>query len=299
MFAGDPSMVQFVGLSMTPAIPASYRLEVLEDQRKKGVYSGEILAGTSHGEGLTRIAMGDWEGGLQALRRVESLSLPMTSRASGTRLAALGAWLGAVSPSTADSALRRLRALPGSASGLADRAEQLWVDGLLGVLLDQPDRTRAALATLRADTSLVLRQVARSLEAVRMDRVGIAGAADSAMAVSDETMRDGGFLMSVEAVNRLIAARALVRRGQPERAERYLRWTDAGSNNPRSMSANAGIGFLTAYERGVALDAAGRGDAAAYQLRKFVTNYTSPPEAHRALVEDAKQRLARIEGAKR
>ena len=299
IFAGDPSMVQFVGLSMTPAIPASYRLEVLEDQRKKGVYSGEILAGTSFGEGHLRIAMGDWAEGLQALRRVEPLSLPMTLRASASRLAALGAWLGAVAPSTADSALQRLRALPGSASGFADRAEQLWIDGLLGVLLDQPDRTRSALATLRADTSLVLRQVARSLEALRMDRAGIAGAADSAMAVSDEVMRDGGFLMSVEAVNRLIAARALVRRGQPERAERYLRWTDAGSNNPRTYSAIAGISFLTAYERGKALDAAGRGDAAAYQFRKFLTNYTSPPEAHRALVEDATQRLARIEGAKR
>ncbi|MBL8997111.1 MAG: protein kinase [Gemmatimonadetes bacterium] len=299
IIAGDPEMVSMIGFSMTMAIPAAYRLEVLEEQRRMGLYAGEVLTGTSFGEGVLRVSMGDWAGGLAAIRRAEGLPLSITVRASGSRLAALGAWLGAVAPETADSALQRVRALPGASDGLADRAEQIWIDGLLGVLLDQPDRTRSALATLRGDTSQVLRNVARSLEVVRLDRAGVAAAADSAMAVSDDLMRQGGFLTSVEVVNRLIAARALVRRGEPERAERYLRYSDAGANTPRSASTIAGIGILSSYERGVALDEAGRGDAAAFQLRKFVTNYTSPPEAHRALVEDAKRRLARIEGATR
>ena len=207
--------------------------------------------------------------------------------------------MGSVDLAAADSTWRRARALAGATSSAPDRAELLWLDGLLGVLQGDADRTRAAATALRADTLRVFRLTARSLEAQRMERAGIEGAADSAIAVSEDAMRTGGFMMSVEAVNRLIAARALVRRGTPARAERYLMWTDAATNTPRSFTVNFALAPLVSYERGVALDEAGDRPGATYQLRRFVRDYTNPPEAHRSLVEDAKKRLSRIEGAAR
>jgi hypothetical protein len=52
---------------------------------------------------------------------------------------------------------------------------------------------------------------------------------------------------------------------------------------------------LVRYERGVAFDEAGDRQAAALQLQKFLTAYDQPPASHRALVEDARKRLAVLE----
>ena len=107
-------------------------------------------------------------------------------------------------------------------------------------------------------------------------------------------MRDGAFLLSVEAIDRLLVARALRRRGTPADAERYLMWVDASTNISRQYSVEP-FTPLVDYERGVALDEAGDRSAAAYRLRRFLETYDQSPPAHRALVEDAKQRLARLE----
>jgi hypothetical protein len=45
---------------------------------------------------------------------------------------------------------------------------------------------------------------------------------DTRRAVSDEGMREGGFLMAAEMIDRMIVARALRRRGAPADVERYL-----------------------------------------------------------------------------
>ena len=107
-------------------------------------------------------------------------------------------------------------------------------------------------------------------------------------------MRDGGFLASEEGIDRLMVARALRRRGDPRRVERYLMWTDAATNVARDISAKTPISPLVQYERGVALEEAGDRDGAAYRLRRFLISYDQPPPAHRGLVEDAKKRLAAL-----
>jgi len=169
----------------------------------------------------------------------------------------------------------------------------------MGVLLNDPPRLQGAAAALRADTSRVARYAARSLEAVRLDRAGSPAAADSALAVSDDAMRDGGFLLTHQVLDRLIAARGLRRSGAPARAERYLMWIDAALNASRSASLQQGLYALNGYERGLALEEAGDRAGALLQLHRFVDGYTMPPETHRALVEDAKRRIALIQAADR
>ena len=108
-------------------------------------------------------------------------------------------------------------------------------------------------------------------------------------------MRDGGFLLSVEAIDRLVIARTLRQRGTPADAERYLMWPDAGINAARSATVQNSVGPLVRYERGIALEEAGRHADALYQLRRFVAAYDSPQPAQRGLVDDAKQRIAKLE----
>ena len=295
----NPAMRPMAGVFSMPVIPVARRLEALTFAKRAGIFSGDVGTASAIGEGTMRIGRGEWSAGLRALRAVESTDLATDARHTGARLAVLGAWLGAVDLALADSTQRRAHASLDVNTPRADRVESLWREGVMGVLLNDDARLRAALAALGADTSRVARYAARSLGAVRLDRAGAADGADSAIALSEDAMRDGGFLLTHQALDRLIAARALRRRGAPERAERYLMWPDAALNATRSMTLAQGLSPLNSYERGVALDEAGDRAGALLQLSRFVQRYTMPPEAHRSLIDDAKQRIARIEAGNR
>ena len=295
----NPALLPIAGSLSMPVVPVARRLDALAHAKRTGIFTGEIAAAAAIGEGNLRIGRGEWSEGLRALRTVESSDLATDSRQNGARLAVIGAWLGAVDLALADSTQRRAHARLDASSPRADRVESLWREGVMGVLLNDQPRVQSAAAALRADTSRVARYAVRSLEAVRLDRAGSPDAADSALAVSDDAMRDGGFLLTHQVLDRLIAARGLRRRGAPARAERYLMWTDAALNANRSASLQQGLLALNSYERGIALDEAGDRDGALLQLHRFVESYTMPPETHRALVDDARQRIARIEAANR
>jgi hypothetical protein len=272
-----------------------YRLRVLDSVRKAGIYTGELLLASSHGEGLLKIGRGDWIGGLQALRRAEGSSLQMAARLTGVRAAAIGAWLDVVDPALADSTLKRVRLLRGAESETLDRIELRWADGLIGIVQGDSTRIRSAMTRLRADTAAEARTAERSLAGLWMHRRLQPGAADSLRVLSDQSMRDGRSVMAIEAVNRLVVARALRQRGAPADVERYLMWVDAAVNQPRSASVFVFMYAIVAYERGLALDEAGQSEAAAYQLRRVVQILDEPTEKHRAILEDARQKLERIE----
>jgi serine/threonine-protein kinase len=299
MMRENPALLPVVGSLSMPVVPAARRLDALAHAKRTGIFSGEVAAATAVGEGNLRIGRGEWAEGLRALRTVESSDLATDSRQNGARLAVLGAWLGAVDPAVADSTQRRAHARLDAGSPRADRIESLWREGVMGVLQNDQPRLQSAATALRADTSRVARYAARSLEAVRLDRAGSPAAADSALAVSDDTMRDGGFLLTHQVLDRLIAARGLRRSGAPARAERYLMWTDAALNSGRSSSLAQSLYALNGYERGIALEEAGDRYGALLQLHRFVDGYTMPPEAHRALVDDAKRRISLIEAGNR
>ena len=273
---------------------AAYKLTALERVRAAGVYTGEVDLRSSLGEGMLHLSRGDWVNGLRALRRTEGATLPIADRASGARLACIGAWLGVVDAATADSALRRVRASQGSDAPLLDRVELLWLDGLLGVVTANAARVQEARRALSADTSGAARRSARSLDGLWLERTDHDAAADTLRAVTEAAMREGNFPMSIEAVDRLIVARALRRRGTPADAERYLMWPDAQTNSVRNFAVKFGLAPLVRYERGLAFEEAGNRRAAAFQLQRFVEAYDRPPAQHLELVNDAKRRLAEL-----
>jgi hypothetical protein len=72
-------------------------------------------------------------------------------------------------------------------------------------------------------------------------------------------------------------------------------WSDAAVNTARNITVQFALASLVNYERGVAFDEAGNRQAAVFRLRRFLDAYDQPPPAHRALVDDAKRRLAQLE----
>ena len=292
---GGPVFYAVLSILGFDASLAGYRLEALERIRAAGIYSGDVDLASTLSEGMIRISRGDWPGGLRALRRTEGSSLPFADRMTSARLAALGAWLGAVDTATADSALHRVRALPGADMTPLDQAELRWIDGLLGVMRGDAARVQRVRHELAADTSVRSTNAARSLAGLWLSRTDPDAGADSLRASSEDAMRTGGVLVSVMAVDRLVVARALRRRGTPAEAERYLLWSDASSNVVRNATVRYSLGSLVDYERGVAHDEAGNRPATMFRLRRFLEAYDQPPPSHGALVEDARRRLAQLE----
>lgn len=272
---------------------AAYKLGALERIRAAGIYRGEIDLASTLGEGMLRISRGDWPGGLRALRRTENASLPIADRITSARLACIGAWLGVVDAATADSALQRVRAIAGSETELADRVELRWLDGLMGISTGDSARLALAQRALVTDTAAVARRSARSLAGLWLARTNLEAGADSVRVVQDIAMREGGIVLSVAAVDRLVVARGLRKRGAPAEAERYLMWPDAAVNAVRAFTVKFSLAPLVSYERGIALQEAGN-PRAAFHLQRFLYAYDQPPPAHRALVSDAKQRLSQL-----
>lgn len=287
------SLTGYLGISRDEI---AYRLNVLNEVRKAGIYTGDVELSSSLGEGVSRIARGDWIGGLEALRRAEaSTLLPMMARMSSARMAAIGAWTGAIDAVMADSILRRVRSLRNAELEALNRVEFTWMDGVIGVAGADESRVQRAVAALRRDSLPQSRTAARSLDGLWRYRTNENEGADSLRAVSEESMQEGESFLAIEAVDRLVVARALRKRGTPAEAERYLMWLDAAVNTPRSVTVLVGLGPLVAYERGVALDEAGQKDAAAVQFRRVIDALDMPPEAFRSVVADARARLAKIE----
>ena len=283
-----------LGLLGVDAHFAAYKLDALDRVRATGIYTGDVDVKSSLGEGMLHLSRGDWVNGLRALRRFEGSSIPLGERMSGARLACIGAWLGVVDAATADSALRRMRASQGSGATLLDRVELLWLDGFLGIVNSDASRTQSARRALLADTSAAARRSARSLDGLWLERTDHDAGADTLRAVTEAAMREGNFPMSIEAIDRLVVARALRRRGSPADAERYLMWPDAQTNSVRNFAVKFALGPLVSYERGLAFEEAGNRRAGTFQLRRFVEAYDLPPAQHRELVNDAKRRLTAL-----
>ena len=293
--ANAQAFIDFAGVMGVFPINPSFQLDALDRARKAGIYTGAMELASTLGEGELHVYRGDWLGGLRAMERSESSSLQFASRASNARVAVLGAWLGAVDARTADDALRRVKAMRQDDMTGTDRIELKWLDGLQGVNLGDEARVRSAERELASDTAHAARYGARSLAGLWLDHAKTSGAADTLKAVSDAAMREGGFLLSVESIDRLVIARALRKRGTPANAERYLMWPDAGINTARSATVQNSVGPLTRYERGIALEESGNRTAALYQLRKFVNAYDQAQPAQRGLLDDAKTRIAKLE----
>lgn len=292
----SPSQLLFVGVYGFRSTAIPYQVELLELVRKSGVLKGDLERAAKFGESLVKSAQGNWIGALNAARDVESLKVAaLAARMASARTAVMGAWLEAIDPQVADSTVKRVLALPQGEATALERTELLWMDGMMGVVLHDESRVQSALRALKSDTLRVRRNVARTLAGMWLHTTNPAAAADSLRAASDDMMKMGGLLLPAESLARLLIARSLRKSNRSAMAERYLMWPDAVVNTVPSVSASFSVGPFTEYERGAAFDALGNREKALVHYHRFTDNYVLPPPAHRAMVDDAKQRIAALE----
>jgi hypothetical protein len=219
------------------------------------------------------------------------------------RLAAVGAWLGAVDPHIAAShrdAITRLREQLTPAS----RAEVAWLDGLLAAARGDMDALTVARDSVRVADTLTAPFLGRSLAAFALAVSGHrARAADSLVALEHQRAEFGWSRYRSDAhpfltgVNRLAAARWLVEGGDAATAERLLAWHQAVLFPMQdTREANIIMEPLAYLEQARVAEALGRRDLARAYYQRFLWRYDTPPPQHRALVEQALSALARIGG---
>jgi hypothetical protein len=215
------------------------------------------------------------------------------------RLAVVGAWLGAVEPAVAQAQRAPAAAIVRSGNR-SERAELLWLDGLLAFRL----RDRAGLAAARAalaesDTGAVplLRRSLTGFEAA-LGNPAEGGRLLARLEWDRPEIQADGYheYPYLVAVDRLAAARWLLAAGDTSQATRLLDWADGQVTNLgflRGLVVGATESFL---ERARIAEARGEHAQAALHYRSFLRRFALPDARHLHLRDEAEAALARIEG---
>jgi tetratricopeptide (TPR) repeat protein len=286
--------LQLTGFGALGRVNAVEQLKMVRRVRDAGIYSGDLAQSLAFGESSMLAERGDFVGAIAAARAMTQSTLSLSMRLTAARLAVLAAWLEAVHPSVADTLVTAARSWDLARATSTERSELAWLDGMVGVMTGNESRFRNAMLALN-DTTPTSRHTAGTLSAMWINRADPGKAADSLRGVSDDVMRNGGYVMSAEAIGRLLIARRLRQKNEPANVERYLMWTDGGMNNPIAVTPQYAVGPVTSFERASALDAAGQRDGAIRHYRRFLDAYDMAPPAHREMVAEAKSRLAALE----
>ena len=227
--------------------------------------------------------------GTMAVTRTAGISVPVLA----AELGATAAWIGNLDASAAEAALQRAR---GADTTRAGRLALTWVDGLLGIVSADSARLRRAMTAL-VDTGSTPRRLQRSL--LGLWRARSTGQVDSLLAFEDEEMRAGRVISYATPLHRLEVGRALTKQGAPDRAERYLQWTDAAPTGGGLLVAQRTLGAMTAYERGIAAEQAKNPREAIRHFTNVVLTVDRPTMGLTSMVEDASRRLERLRAAGR
>ncbi len=243
-------------------------------------------------------ARGAWDSALVSLdhhaRTGEADSLVPLSL---YRLAALGAWVGALPAAEASA---RREAAHRTSAGLEsfERAELALVDAILALA----HRDRQALAEAR--------------RAARASGDSIAGVLDQTLAAFDrylagDTRQAGRALAALEwqqaeeyypnnfsrilmPVSRLAASEWLLASGDTAGSARLLTWVEA-DGGPGGVGKDLLKG-LAGLQRARIEAARGHPALAREHYRRFLTRYDMPVPAHRRLVEEASEAMRRLSG---
>jgi tRNA A-37 threonylcarbamoyl transferase component Bud32/tetratricopeptide (TPR) repeat protein len=258
------------------------------------------------GIALAWAARGAWDSALVALERYVQRA-PGDSAALGAyRLAAVGAWLGAVQPGAAERWQPEATAVA-QAGRDVHRAELAWLDGILAVARRDTAALRSARERIVASRDAE-RFLVRSLAALELGLAGErARAADTLVTLEWDVAFEGFEGSWVETlrlyafahvVNRLTAGRWLLEEGDTTGAAKLLMWHEtflpigARAAN-RANNVVAGLAYL---ERARIEEVLGRSELARDYYEQFLRRYDTPVEAHRHLVEEAGAALARLSG---
>jgi hypothetical protein len=233
---------------------------------------------------------GDVRTALRTFARLERMDAPDDVRTAGIRHAAAAAWLGLISLADAEAAVEASRqALAGGSPDLM--VDVHWSEAVLAIARKDSVRFFTALRPL-TDTSTQRQDIDRGLRALWREKT--TGSVDSLIAHDDYTMQMQRTFLSTVALSRLAIGRSLTLAGDPRRAEHYLQWTDGRLASRRAAQILRTMTPYTAYQRGVAAEAAGDRRAAILHLRRFVELVDRPPAGIADQVADAKARLARL-----
>ena len=237
---------------------------------------------------------GAWDSALVVLDRAQGNRVrPVGARLNGYRLAAVGAWLGAVDPPVAAS-WRDRAATSYDRMGSQERAEFAWVDGLLAATRrDAPALTRAREA-LRQTRAPEVGLLDSSLAAFTADLAGDrARALELLLALENDRYRVAESHPFLTGVNRLTAGQWLSAAGETAKAARLLTWHEAiGNPGAHSTHANALLAPLAYLARARILEAQGHRDAARDHYGRFLSNYDAPAPTSAVARQVAEARAA-------
>ncbi len=217
-------------------------------------------------------------------------------RASVFRAAATAGWLGLISPDEFDAQLARARQRVPLDSLGAQAFTAHWAEGIAAIVRGDSARLERAAAAM-LDTSANRQLQVRGLRALWRERR--TGKIDSLVAYEDEAMQTARFFSPAVPLHRVAIGRALVRAGDPGRAEHYLQWYDGFPVDEAPILSRELGWVFSAYERGIAAEARGDTRGAILQLQRVVRWIDQPSTELKPMVDDARRRLDRLLAARR
>jgi TolB-like protein len=268
---------------------------------RSGVSSSGVAAAQHLAIAIAQAGRGSWDSALVAMDDYAALVPDPTASLYQYRIAAVGAWLGAL-PADLATARRAPAARVVSQLTPAGRAEMAWLDGVLAVATRDTSALVAARRALRGTDSVTATSLDRSLHAFQLSLTGARGAAaDTLVALERERAERGESRWRADehpfltAVDRLAAARWLLERGDAATAAPLLTWFE---NIPfplqAARQADAMVQGLGYYERARVAEAVGQRAAALAYYRQFLRHHDAPVAAHRHLVETASSAVMRL-----
>jgi serine/threonine protein kinase len=243
-------------------------------------------------------ARGAWDSALVSLDYyAEAGEADSLTPLSLYRMAALGAWVGAL-PAAEASARREVAHRVFAGLGSFERAELALVDGILAVAR----RDRGALAEARravqASGDSMMRALDPALAAFDRFLGGDTREAGKALAALEWRQADenypNNFSRILMPVSRLAASQWLLASGDTVNSARLLTWVEA--DYWQGAAGKVMLKGLVELQRARIEDARGHPALAQAHYRQFLTRYDMPMPAHRHLVEEATAALARLSG---
>jgi hypothetical protein len=241
-------------------------------------------------------ARGMWDSALVASDSASRIPASAAARGlNGYRLAAIGAWLGAVDPSEA-TARRERAVLASERMAPANRAELAWVDGLMASTRGDAAALARAREALRRSRAPEAHHLDSSLAAIARELTGDRRRAlELLLALERDRYGSSNVHPYLSGVHRLTVSRWLWAAGRPTEALRLLTWHETiGDPAPHSSHANAILAPFAYLARARIMDSLGQRDEARVLFARFLDNYDAPVQAHRRLVEEARAALRRM-----
>jgi TolB-like protein/tetratricopeptide (TPR) repeat protein len=250
---------------------------------------------------LSWAGRGAWDSALTAMDRLASSGLDRSAALRSYGLAVVASWLGAVDPRNAE---QRRDAAASSATSDSDRAELLWLDGVLAMGRNDRRALAAARTGLERNPDPAAGVLGRSLAAFDTGLGGASRAAGEALAGLEweQAAVNAGLYSGhpwVIGVNRLAGARWLAAAGtaaDSTEALRLLTWVESPYFLHQSTIYSVMFAGLAELERGRIEDRRVNVEAARRHYEEFRRRYDRPMPSQQGIVDEVRSSLWRLTG---